>query len=297
MSALMLATQALVGSGRSRRRGHAAVAEPGRDSEDPRRDGRLRGARTSAREGWTLDLDRLLAALTPGTRALYINSPNNPTGWTIDARRPTRDPRALPPARHLDRRRRCLRAPLLRRCGTNPCAVVPRSLRAGGSRHQHQHVLQVLADDRLAARLDRGAAGADAGSRQADRVQHLLRAAVRAARGRRRRRRRARRWSRTPRSGFARGARFPGAAAARAAGRRGGARRRARCTRSSASTASPTASTSASASSPRRGLGLAPGIAFGPEGEGFVRWCFAASEARLADGVVRLARALEPARA
>ena len=44
-------------------------------------------------------------------------------------------------------------------------------------------------------------------------------------------------------------------------------------------------------------LGLAPGAAFGPEGEGFVRWCFAASEARLADGVVRLARALEPARA
>src|SRR5436853_83532 len=34
-------------------------------------------------QGWTLDLDRLLAALTPGTRALYLNSPNNPTGWTI----------------------------------------------------------------------------------------------------------------------------------------------------------------------------------------------------------------------
>ncbi|MGH8801455.1 MAG: pyridoxal phosphate-dependent aminotransferase, partial [Casimicrobiaceae bacterium] len=32
--------------------------------------------------GWTLDLDRLLAALTPVTRALVINSPNNPTGWT-----------------------------------------------------------------------------------------------------------------------------------------------------------------------------------------------------------------------
>ena len=40
------------------------------------------------------------------------------------------------------------------------------------------------------------------------------------------------------------------------------------------------------------GLGLAPGAAFGPEGEGFVRWCFAASEARLADGVARLERAL-----
>jgi aspartate/methionine/tyrosine aminotransferase len=33
---------------------------------------------------WRLDLDELLAALTPETRALYLNSPNNPTGWTID---------------------------------------------------------------------------------------------------------------------------------------------------------------------------------------------------------------------
>src|SRR5262249_21325844 len=41
------------------------------------------------------------------------------------------------------------------------------------------------------------------------------------------------------------------------------------------------------------GLGLAPGIACGPEGEGYVRWCFAASEQRLADGIARLRRALE----
>ncbi len=40
------------------------------------------------------------------------------------------------------------------------------------------------------------------------------------------------------------------------------------------------------------GLGLAPGSAFGPEGEGYVRWCFAASEERLADGVERLKKAL-----
>jgi aspartate/methionine/tyrosine aminotransferase len=33
--------------------------------------------------GWTLDVQRLLDALEPGTRALYLNSPNNPTGWTI----------------------------------------------------------------------------------------------------------------------------------------------------------------------------------------------------------------------
>jgi aspartate/methionine/tyrosine aminotransferase len=40
-------------------------------------------------------------------------------------------------------------------------------------------------------------------------------------------------------------------------------------------------------------LGLAPGSAFGPEGEGFVRWCFAASEDRLAEGVMRLSRYLQ----
>lgn len=40
-------------------------------------------ALTPARTGFALDLDRLLAALRPGTRALLLNSPNNPTGWTI----------------------------------------------------------------------------------------------------------------------------------------------------------------------------------------------------------------------
>ncbi|HZZ10344.1 MAG TPA: pyridoxal phosphate-dependent aminotransferase, partial [Paraburkholderia sp.] len=33
--------------------------------------------------GWQLDLDRLLAALTPETTMLMINSPNNPTGWVM----------------------------------------------------------------------------------------------------------------------------------------------------------------------------------------------------------------------
>lgn len=32
---------------------------------------------------WELDLDRLLDTLTPDTKALLLNSPNNPTGWTI----------------------------------------------------------------------------------------------------------------------------------------------------------------------------------------------------------------------
>jgi len=40
------------------------------------------------------------------------------------------------------------------------------------------------------------------------------------------------------------------------------------------------------------GLGLAPGVAFGPEGEGFLRWCFAAQRPLIDDGVSRLARFL-----
>ena len=33
--------------------------------------------------GWQLDLEQLLAALTPDTKMLLINSPNNPTGWVM----------------------------------------------------------------------------------------------------------------------------------------------------------------------------------------------------------------------
>jgi aspartate/methionine/tyrosine aminotransferase len=36
------------------------------------------------------------------------------------------------------------------------------------------------------------------------------------------------------------------------------------------------------------GLGIAPGVAFGPEGEGYLRWCFAASDDLLRQGVERL---------
>jgi aspartate aminotransferase len=32
---------------------------------------------------WALPLEKLLGALQPGTRMLVLNSPNNPTGWTI----------------------------------------------------------------------------------------------------------------------------------------------------------------------------------------------------------------------
>jgi aspartate/methionine/tyrosine aminotransferase len=32
---------------------------------------------------WTLDLQKLLDAITPATKLLVVNAPNNPTGWTL----------------------------------------------------------------------------------------------------------------------------------------------------------------------------------------------------------------------
>jgi aspartate/methionine/tyrosine aminotransferase len=45
------------------------------------------------------------------------------------------------------------------------------------------------------------------------------------------------------------------------------------------------------------GLGIAPGVAFGPEGEGYLRWCFAASDTLLLQGAERLREFLKRARA
>lgn len=35
-------------------------------------------------EGWSLDIARVEAAITPRTRALFVNTPSNPTGWTAN---------------------------------------------------------------------------------------------------------------------------------------------------------------------------------------------------------------------
>lgn len=35
------------------------------------------------RGAWSLDLDALLAAITPASKLLILNAPNNPTGWTL----------------------------------------------------------------------------------------------------------------------------------------------------------------------------------------------------------------------
>jgi aspartate/methionine/tyrosine aminotransferase len=42
-----------------------------------------------------------------------------------------------------------------------------------------------------------------------------------------------------------------------------------------------------------QGLGLAPGAAFGDEGEGFIRWCFASEISRLDDGIARFKRSAQ----
>ena len=108
-------------------------------------------------DGWTLDLDRLLHAASPGTRAVYINSPNNPTGWTLDAE----SQRAI--LAHCRRHGIWIVADdayeRLYYEGAEPerGAVVPRSRRSGRSGREHEHVLEILADDGMAAGLDRGA--------------------------------------------------------------------------------------------------------------------------------------------
>ncbi|RWA77305.1 MAG: pyridoxal phosphate-dependent aminotransferase [Mesorhizobium sp.] len=34
--------------------------------------------------GWSCDVDKIASAITPRTKALFINTPSNPTGWTAD---------------------------------------------------------------------------------------------------------------------------------------------------------------------------------------------------------------------
>jgi aspartate/methionine/tyrosine aminotransferase len=83
MSALMITTQALVGPG-----DRVVIVTPVWPNlvEIPKILGAesVTFALTFSTDGWNLDMDRLLSELTPDTRAVYINSPNNPTGWTID---------------------------------------------------------------------------------------------------------------------------------------------------------------------------------------------------------------------
>jgi aspartate/methionine/tyrosine aminotransferase len=292
MSALMLATQAIVGPG-----DRVVEVTPLWPNlvEIPK----ILGASVECvpldfgAHGWTLDLDRLLAALTPDTRALYVNSPNNPTGWTID---------------------RAAQDALLAHCRRHGIWIVAddayERLYYGAPGVAPSFLDLALPDDRVISantfsknwlmtgwRLGwlvappalipgigklveyntscaqgfvqrAGIAAVTQGEPVVARFAARLRSARDFLVGRLRT--------------------LPGIEAHSPAGAMyaffrvdGVADSLAFCKRLVAEAK----------------LGLAPGAAFGPEGEGFLRWCFAASETRLADGVERLERALATARA
>ncbi len=73
----------LIEPGRPRCHRHAGLAEPDRDAPDHERRSRASAAGRAATAAWSLDLQRLLDAATPGTRMVLVNAPNNPTGWTM----------------------------------------------------------------------------------------------------------------------------------------------------------------------------------------------------------------------
>jgi aspartate/methionine/tyrosine aminotransferase len=243
--------------------------------------------------GWTLDVDRLVEALTPGTRAVMINSPNNPTGWTLRA----------------DEQRT-----ILAHCRKHGIWIIAddvyeRLYYAGaeGSDACAPSFLDIAAvDDRLvstnsfskawlmtgwrlgwivappALMADLGKlieyntscspvfvqrAGVVAIEQGEPTVAHTL------ARFRKARDQLTLALSRMPRVEIA----LPAGAMYAFFRVEGVADSLDFCKRLVREAK----------------LGLAPGSAFGPEGEGFVRWCFAASEDRLAEGVARLSRYLQ----
>jgi aspartate/methionine/tyrosine aminotransferase len=84
VNALMLVAQALLDPG-----DEVVIPMPAW----PNMDGiaRVMGARVTPlpirilNGAWRVDLDELLATVTPATRLLFLNSPGNPTGWTLTA--------------------------------------------------------------------------------------------------------------------------------------------------------------------------------------------------------------------
>jgi aspartate/methionine/tyrosine aminotransferase len=82
VSALMLATQMLAGPGDE----VVAVVPvwPNLTAQPAIMGANVTRVSLVPRDGaWTLDLQKLLDALTPATRMLLVNAPNNPTGWTL----------------------------------------------------------------------------------------------------------------------------------------------------------------------------------------------------------------------
>jgi aspartate/methionine/tyrosine aminotransferase len=240
-------------------------------------------------QGWRLDLQELLAALEPGTRALYLNSPNNPTGWTV-----SREAQAA----ILEHCRRLgiwiIADDAYERLFYEGSHVAPSFLdiAEAGERVISTNTFSkswLMTGWRLGWAVIPAALEADLGklieyntSCAPVFVQRAAHAAVTQGEpviahtlGRFRK-------ARDFLVGELR--QIPGVEVALPSGTmyaffrvQGMRDSLAWCKRLVA----------------EHGLGLAPGAAFGPEGEGYVRWCFAAETARLAEGVARLKRALD----
>ena len=287
MSALMLATQALVGPG-----DRVVEVTPLWPNlvEIPK----VLGARVEclpldfSPSGWTLDLDRLLSALTPGTRALYINSPNNPTGWTIT---------------------RAAQQTILEHCRRLGIWIVADDAYDRlwyGEGAAAPSFLDIAADgDRLVStntfskswlmtgwRIGWLVAPPELGVQIGKLIEYntacvpvfVQRAGLAAVQsGEKVIQRTVERYRRARDFLIPQLNAIPGVQAATPPGAmyaffrvEGMADSLAFCKKLVV----------------EAGLGLAPGIAFGPEGEGFVRWCIASSEERLAEGLERLEKAL-----
>ena len=238
--------------------------------------------------GWQLDLDRLLAELKPGTRALYLNSPNNPTGWTVSREQQSAIldhcrrhgiwifaddayERLYYEGNHVAPSFLDLADPGERVISTNTFskswlmtgwrlgwAVVPAALEAD--------LGKLIEYNTSCAPVFVQRAGIAAVTQGESVIAHTL--------GRFRK-------ARDFLVGELR--KIPGVEVALPPGTmyaffrvRGMTDSLAFCKKLVAD----------------YGLGLAPGAAFGPHGEGYVRWCFAAGEDKLAEGVARLRRAL-----
>lgn len=83
VSALMLAMQMLVDAGDE----VAAITPlwPNLTAQAEILGARVKRVPLEPRRGaWTLDIDRLRSAVGSDTRVLLVNAPNNPTGWTLD---------------------------------------------------------------------------------------------------------------------------------------------------------------------------------------------------------------------
>jgi aspartate/methionine/tyrosine aminotransferase len=241
-----------------------------------------------ARGGWTLDLDRLIDALVPGTRALYLNSPNNPTGWVAT---PEQQQAILAHCRRhgiwifaddayerlyfgaggvapsflalMEQGDRIVSANTFSKSWLMTgwrlgWLVVPPSLTADlGKLLEYNTSCAPVFVQRA------GVAAVTGGEPVVARTLERFRAARDFL---------IERLSQVPHVEVAtpKGAMY---AFFRVEGMSDSLAFCKRLVR-------------------EQGLGLAPGAAFGPEGEGYVRWCFAASHDKLADGVARLRRAL-----